>query len=551
MKKFFQRILGKSNGKESQQLTSWMSKLTDIDDISALQLSTQQLSILIDEESLTINQKINLIINLEELNHSRLEKLSTQFSGLSNIKPELETNIAETCYSYCRQVYLFHLKAIERIINPIHIQLDESSQILLIARTINAATNMLKWRAFVQQNPPAKVWQQLYLLYKIAYKQNILNIPVELFSLSPATTLSAFFVQTCMFGQLKSTPLEKQHIETSIKVIRTWVTHAHISLKYNPEQYLFYIDLEQDFPAKRIRRHEPNESCRYWELDDLEKRLMIAMTVTERGEFPESLIFAKINNPRLLNETLSIMHAEWTKKEYVRQRRSEPREATSKNAKVKAGIFDICDQVLHANQISNGLNLSRQGKSLDDLFLGNHTLSQSNGLTVNSGSLDTWIITDQSEHGLGARVNKYANTLARPKKLIALVFDDDPTKICLGIIRAVKATQGNQLRVGIEIISNLAMWSQLKPTYESNSFADTISKTNNKTRDTHLHTNLFPGIYLPKEPGISEQATMILPKINFNPSAQYTVYVGGKTKRAELDKPIEAYDDWIKFAVGF
>lgn len=548
MIKLFQSIFGKKTEKESQKLTTWISDLADIDDLPALQLSTQHLAVLIDEESLTANQKFNLIISLEELNQQRLDRLSTQFSGLSNIKPELETNIAETCYSYCRQVYLFHLKTIEQVINPIKIKLEEGEQLLLIARAINAATNMLKWRAFVQQNPPTKVWQQIYLLYKIAYKQNLLNIPVELFPLSPATTLSAFIVQICMFGQLRNTSLEKQHVETAIKVIRAWITHAHISLQHNPEQYLFYIDLEQDIAAKRLRKHETNENCRYWELDDLEKRLMIAITVTERGEFPDSLIFSKINNPQLLNETLSIMHAEWTKEQYVRQRRSESREATSKNAKVKAGIFDICDQVLHANQISNGLTLSRQGKSLDDMFLGNHTLGS---LTVDSGSLDTWIITDQSEHGLGARVNKYANTLARPKKLIALVFDDDPTKTCLGIIRAVKATQGNQVRVGIEIISNLAVWSQLKPSYESNSFAKTISQPSEDRNGSHLHTNLFPAIYLPKEPGISEQASMILPKINFNPNAQYTVYVGGKTKRAELDSPIESYDDWVKVAVGF
>jgi hypothetical protein len=551
MKQLFQRILGKKSEKASQQLTAWMFDLADTDDISALKLSAQQLSILFEEESLSINQKIDLIIDLEELNQHRLEKLSSQFAGLSNIKPELETSIAEACYSYCRQAYIFHLKIIEIVINPIKSKLDEEGQLLLLARAINAATNMLKWRAFVQQNPPAKVWLQIYLLYKIAYQQNLLNIPIELFPLSPATTLSAFIVQICMFGQLKNASLEKQHIETTIKVIRAWITHAHISRQHNPEQYLFYIDLDQDTPAKRMRKVEPTDSCRYWELDDLEKHLMIAITVTERGEFPNSLILSKINNPQLLNETLCILHAEWTKKQYVRQRRSEVREATSKNAKVKAGIFDICDQVLHANQISNGLTLSRQGKSLDEHFLGHYTLSQSSGLTVDSSSLDTWIITDQSKHGLGARVNKYANTLARPKKLIALVFDDDPTKICLGIIRAVKATQGNQLRVGIEVISNLAVWSQLKPMYEDNSFADNISKANKEYRSTHLHTNLFPAIYLPKEPGISEQATMIIPKINFSPSAKYTVYLGGKTKRAELDNLIESNDDWVKVAVGF
>jgi hypothetical protein len=551
MKQFLHRIFGKKSEKTPQKLTAWLTDLADMDDISALKLSTQQLSIVFDETSLSINQKIDLIIDLEELNQHRLEKLSTQFAGLSNIKPELEASIAETCYSYCRQVYIFHLKLIELVINPVKSSLGEEGQLLLLARALNAATNMLKWRAFVQQNPPAKVWVQIFLLYKIAYQQDLLNKPVELFSLSPATTLSAFIVQICMLGQLKDASLEKQHIETAVKVIRAWITHAHISRQHNPEQYLFYIDLEQDHAAKRMRKVEPTDSCRYWELDDLEKHLMKAITVTNRGEFPDSLIFSKINNPQLLNETLSILHAEWTKKQYVRQRRSEVREATSKNAKVKAGIFDICDQVLHANQISNGLTLSRQGKSLDEHFLGHYTLSQSSGLTVDSSSLDTWIITDQSKHGLGARVNKYANTLARPKKLVALVFDDDPTKVCLGIIRAVKATQGNQLRVGIEIISNLAVWSQLKPMYDDNSFADNMSKANKAYRSTHLHTNLFPAIYLPKEPGISDQATMILPKINFSPSAKYTVYLNGKTKRTELNTPIESNDDWIKVAVGF
>lgn len=551
MNKLLTRLLGKKTEKESQKYITWLADLADMDDIAALKLSTRQISILFDEPSISLNQKIDLIIELEDINQKRLEKLSSQFVGLSNIKPDLENNIAESCYSYCRQVYIFHLKLIETVINPIKSKLNEEGQLLLIARAINAATNMLKWRAFVQQNPPAKVWLQIYLLYKIAYKQNLLNIPIELFPLSPATTISAFIVQITMFGQLKNAGLDKQQTEAALKIMRSLLTHAHISQRFNPEQYLFFIDLEQDVEAKRMRQLEPNNHYRYWELDDLEKQLLIAITVTDRGEFPDSLIFSKINDPQLLNETLSIMHAEWTKKEYVRQRRRESREATSKNAKVKAGIFEICDQVLHANQISNGLTLSRQGKSLDNHFLGHYTLNQSSGLTVDSGSLDTWIITDQSKHGLGARVNKYANTLARQKKLVALVFDDDPTKTCLGIIRAVKATQGNQLRVGIEIISNLAVWSQLKPMYEDNTFANKISKNSRSQYDTHIHTNLFPAIYLPKEDGISDQATMIIPKINYSPHTQYTVYLGGKTKRTELEEPIESNDDWVKVAIGF
>lgn len=551
MKNLLQRIFVKNSEKESSKLISWIAELADMDDIDALKLSTQKISLLIDDELLSPSQKLAFIVELEEVNRHRLDKLSNQFSSLANLKPELENSIVDTCYTYCRQSYIYHLTVIELVISPPEFDLEEGKQLLILARAINAATNMVKWRAFLQHNSPAKVWLQIYLIYKIALQQNLLNTPVELFPLSPATTISAFIVQICMLGQLKSANLEKQHIEVATQVLHALVTHTHISSQNNAEQYLFYIDLEQDAPAKRMRNFEANERCRYWELDDLEKQMEVAINVTARGEFPDKLIFSKIKDPALLNETLSTLHAEWTKTQYVRQRRGEDREATSKNAKVKAGVFDICDQVLHANQINNGLSKSRKGNSLNSILESHAAPNLTNSLSMNSGSLDSWIITDQSKHGLGARVNKYANTLARPKKLIGLVFDDDPSTVTIGIIKTVKATQGNQLRVGIEVISNIAMWSQLEPSKESSPFTsqDAISDHNNLDLDTY--NNMSPAIFLPEEPGLSKQDAIIIPKINFKSNTQYTVHFHGKTKRMEFDDPIESNDDWVKVAINF
>lgn len=551
MKNLLQRIFANGGEKEIYKLPAWLSDLAELDDIPALKLSTQHIALLVDDESLPINQKLDLILELEEINRHRLDKLSDQFSSLSNIKPELENSITETCYAYCRQSYIFHLKTIELAINPLTFKLEEEGQLLLLARAINVAINMVKWRSFAQQNPPSKVWLQIYLLYKIAHKQNLLNTSVELFPLSPPTTLSAFIVQICMLGQLKNAKLDKQHLETAIKVIRTLITHAHISSQYNAEQYLFHINLEQDLPAKRIRSLEPSHLQRYWELDDLEKQMNVAINVSGRGEFPDSLILSKIDDANILHETLTVLYEEWTKKDYVRQRRSEDREATSRNAKVKAGVLDICDQVLHANQINKGLTQSRKPASLDGLLMGHAALNQSSSISINSGSLDTWIITDQSKHGLGARVNKYANTLARPKKLIGLVFDDDPTTVSIGVIKTVKATQGNQLRVGIQVISNLAIWVQLQPFQEKSAFTNKVLSLGKGDAEAANYTNASPGIYLPKEPGLTEQACMIIPKINFKLNTVYTIHLNGKTKRAEFDEPIESNDDWVKVAIDF
>lgn len=551
MKNIIQQLFGSKAAKESNKATAWVLELDDLDDQAALKLSTQKLAQTIDEDVLDTQQKLDLLMEVEELNQPRLEKLSTQFVNVANIKADLESSMSEACFLYCRQSYICHLKIIELVIDPSKFKLEGDMPALVLARAINAAFNMSKWRMFLQQSPPTKVWLQLYMLYKIAHKQSLLNTPIELFPLSPNTTLSACIVQMCMLGQLQQANMQKYHIEITSRLLKAWLTRAHISSKFTPEQYLFYIDLERDLAAKRMRNFEPNEDCRYWELDDFEKQLNVAITVSDRGEMPESLIFSKIDSVKKLNETLNILQAEWKRQEYVRQRRREIRAATSKTATVKAGIIDICDQVLHANQLSNGLRMSRSGRSLDELLRGHTVLKQTtSSFGVNSGSLDTWILTDESNHGFGARVNKYANILARLDKLIGLVIDDEVGKVVIGVIKSVKPTQGNQLKVGVEIISQKAIWVQLQQAQENSSFLDTVSEINANHRGSPMDIGLFPGVYLPKEEGLSDASSLILPKINYRPNAKYIIHIEGKHKRGVLGAPIESRDDWVKVAVA-
>jgi len=551
MKNIFQQILNAKAEKESKKLTAWVLDVPAMDDIVALKFSTQKLAQMFEEHELNTQQKLDLIIEIEEINQPHLEKLATQFVNVTNMKQEIESSISESCYSYCRQSYICHLKIIELVINPDKFKLEGNMAVLILARAMNAAFVMSKWRMFMQQNPPTKVWLQTYMLYKIAYKQNLLNTPVELFPLSPSTTLSAFIVQICMLGELLQVSMQKYHIEITAKLLSSWLTRAYISGKYTPEQYLFYVNIERDTPAKRMRNFEPNEDCRYWELDDFEKQLQVAITVSDRGEIPESLVFSKIDNVKKLNETLNILHAEWKKLQYVRQRRKETRESTLKNAKVNAGIADICSQVLHANQIQNGLRMAKQGKSLDELLRGHTVLKQSSSLNAVSSSLDTWIITDQSNNGLGARVNKYANIHARPDKLIGLVLEDEPGKVIIGMIKSVKPTHGNQLKVGIEIISHQAIWLQLQHAQENSSFLDTITDINVNHRGSPIDTGLFSGIYLPKAEGLSENSVLLLPKLSYRPNTKYLIHMNGKVRRAELGNPIDSRDDWIKVGIPF
>lgn len=555
MKNIFGQLLSLVNGKKLRAQFAWLDALAEMEDIAALKFSHQQLAMIIaqmqTDETMDYQALLELVITLEALNFPRLEKLTTQFVQIENLKPELEINVSETCYNYCRQSYIAHLKIIEKVINPTKFKLEGNMPVIVIARAIYAAMNMMKWRMLTQENPPTKMWIQLYMLYRIASQQSLLNVPIELFELSPSTTLSAYFMQACMLGQLVQANLNKQQVDIAYRVLAAWLTRAHISKNNTPEQYLFYIDLEKDVAAKRMRNVEANEQCRYWELDDLEKQITVALTVSARGEIPDSLQLAKINHAKKLNSTLSILLAEWTKTNYVRQRRKEDRQATSKTAKVNAGIVSICNQVSQANQISNGLRLSRDGKSFDERLRGHTALIQSSGLGLNSGSLDTWIVTDESPHGLGTRVNKYANILARPDKLIGLRMDEDPGQVVIGIIRGVKPTTGNQLKVGIEVLSRHPVWVQLRQSRNNESVFDRPSETAGIKPASIIDTGLFSGIYLPIEAGLSNTASLILPKANYRLNAFYAVQIAGSPKLVKLGEPVESRDDWVKVAFTF
>ncbi len=567
MKKIIQHIFGSSLAKKTNKHTAWVVELKEMDDLTALQYATKQLGQTFnqsdEQDILSLQQQLDLILDIEALNQARLERLSTQFSSVENMKPELENNMLETCYNYCRQSYICHLKIIEKVFDANKTKLEDNFKLenntpnILIARALYTAFNMIKWRLFSQANPPAKVWLQINVLYRIATQQLLLNSPVELFDLSPSATLAAHYVQTCMLGQLAQCSMKKYQVEIATRILNTLLTYTHISNKFTPEQYVFYIDLEKDAPAKRMRDLDHNESCRYWELDELEKQLTIAITVSDRGEIPQSLAFAKINHPQRLNETLRILLEEWRKSGYVRQRRKTVRQASSKTAKVNAGIVGICNQVYQANQISNGLKLSRDGTSLDDRLRAHTVLRQGSNLSSNSGTLDTWIITDESPIGLGARVNKYANILARPDKLIGLMVDEDPSKIIIGMIRSVKPTQGNQLRVGIEIISRHPTWVQLRQSRSNDAFSNTestikpLTGSGAKSGTGTVDIGLFSGIYLPIEARLSETSVLILPKLNFRANANYTINVEGSPKNILLGDPIESSDDWIKVVYPF
>ncbi|HSI24069.1 MAG TPA: hypothetical protein VK952_00450, partial [Methylotenera sp.] len=168
MKSLLKQFFGNASLIKSNQHKAWLADLKDLDDLAALQLSTRHLTQFINpidtSETLTLSQQLDFIFELEAINQGRLEKLSAQLAYVENMKVELENSIFDTCYNYCRQSYIFHLKLIEQAFSAqinnagkgeeATYQPADSTLVLLIARALYTAFNMVKWRLFSQTNPP-------------------------------------------------------------------------------------------------------------------------------------------------------------------------------------------------------------------------------------------------------------------------------------------------------------------------------------------------------------------------------------------------------------
>ena len=535
---------------EAADLT-WLKSLDSLDDVTALNLVTKHLTSLMADDSRPFKQKVDFLFAVDNKALPRATKLSAQYAKVGNLRPELATSIITAAYNYYRQSYLNYLHLVELIIaSPKDPSLENNTLLIVIARTLDLAITMIKWRYFDHSSTPAKVWQQTHMLYEIATKTNLLEIPIMAFEHSVPTTIAAYIAQASLFGSLENTNMQKQHYQIAAYLLKFWLTEVSFSDQINQEKHLFVIDLKKDACAKRTRHFEQTHSCRFWHIDAFEERIISTLQITEQGKPPSDIPLGEIDDVRSLHETLQILRIEWSKSEYVRQRRKETRQAINQTASIAYGMIGICNLVDHNARkvLSNALRMpSSTNKSLDDR-LSSHTSIRMEGTTntlLVEPKQDIWTITDESSKGLGARAPKEAKSWVKSGKLVAIAMDERPPRVLIAMIRGVMQSRHlNQVHVGLEVIARFANRALMRPIEQPPSL-EPIDKFSPLTSNNTI-TIGFSVLYLPIETGLSEESTLILPKIEYRVNEVYEITLNETTKLIRLGSPIDAKDDWVR-----
>lgn len=528
---FIQNILNKLLPPKTIETLTWAKELKGMDDISAIRYCAEQLHADVQNDLFKDEKYLSALFNIDEKMHIIVEKLTNQYININHINTDIEERIENSVFLYHRQIFLIYLDLIETLASTSPLTLP-----IMLARAMESAIQMIKWRYYSYQSSPANIWLQLSQLYKIAEQQSLLSCDIQTYTDQTPVKISTVYIEACMLGSLESSSLKCQQINLISKMLAAWTRKITIDSVYNEKIHLFYVDTTNNAPAKRIRNFKPADDYRYWSLDQFNTNIELCLSLIEFNILPKQQpIKDFIKHPDAL-ATLEILRAEWSTLDYKRQRRSEDRIKTVKQATTAYGYEDACSHLKQYEPAQE--SKSAQNHSLySERAYSNQDYSESDVIYMDFDTSYSNIV-DESEKGLGLHVSKRANEVSLGM-IVCVTVKQQKTVTKIGAIRSIRPIAGGELHVGIEVFSRSAIRVQGK-TIKLNTLQS------NPTQNIAENTLGFIGLYLPKENGISKQETIIFPRHLFNKNQPYKIKILGDERIIKPTEILEQREDWVR-----
>lgn len=556
---FLQKLFNYSSQPKTPTALAWLSTLDSMDDISAIEYCTQELGEHFKKNMFQNESVLEAFLSADEITHTIVDRITTHFINIDNISVELEERISNAVFFYHRQLFITYYSLIEN-----YSQLNQKHLHLALARAFRNASQMIKWRYYNFQSAPANAWFQISQLYRFAEKHSLLSAKIQAYTELEPTSLAGAYIHACMLGTIESSSLKCQQIELVCAMLTAWTNKISIDSVYDEKQHLFFVDTVSNKPAKRIRNLHETSTYRYWSFDNVNSKIELCMSLIEFNITPKQAFMKELIKSKHALTTFEALHAEWSRVDYKRQRRSEERTKTSSSAVSSYGFRDICEQIKqHENvQMQRGKSAYQAGKSLEER-LAIQSSSYSEPIVIYMDlSDDHTSIVDECSKGFGLNIHKHPHEV-NLGMIVGLYFHEQRHTTKLGIIRNIKPIANQELHVGLELLSNITFCVEAqnisiktsKSGLNTNQFHSTDSYfANTSFGDTSdfMHSSFgtdpsnFTCLYLPKEQSISHQETLIIPKLQYNKNDTFKVNILGEDILLKFTKSYEHDADWVR-----
>ena len=195
MKLQIANFMNKFSAKSAVDPWLWLNYSEGADDLAIIEKSTKLISELSNSENHTDTERLEQAFIIDEKNQTRLRNITTQFSKVEMLKMDLEKRTFDSAYYWYRQLFNLYQKLIINFFESHQKETFAYSQLAkLFAIAMRVAGNMIKWRLFLQQTPPDKLWLQVHILYQLASEESSLNQDISVYKDEASTTINSIYI---------------------------------------------------------------------------------------------------------------------------------------------------------------------------------------------------------------------------------------------------------------------------------------------------------------------------------------------------------------------
>ena len=423
----------------------------------------------------------------------------------------------------------------------------------LTARALHYFGLDAKWNyyRYTQANP--KQWKRMHNLYHFAEYEEFETQALKLYDDdSDETTVTQIYLQSLMLETLNTGSLTPRQIHLIERWMPMLVRGICLEQVFKQERHVFYVNLEENQGARRLRRITPSESQRYWDTYGLKDKLDALRSQLSAGALPVKLGLTEDCRLPACLELLERIAYFWSPTGLKRTPRAFERKNAMQSIEVVRGLSDICWNVRADNvqAMRSQTKETSDGLSYDEMvdvhlygFVTKRTqVKVGLGKDENIEHViahERWVMENESEAGYGAHITDQADDWIRLGKLVGLK-PEKKGHWNIGVIRRLRRTQPNQQYVGIEVVAErpVALVLRAEKSEERPFTVDGID-----TLDIKIP---FPALYLKGAGQTAQTDALILQSAEYASGRELWFSVRGTTYHIRLKHALEHGDDWLR-----
>lgn len=510
-----------------------------------IKLALQVLTELSADQKISTENFLKCLLKLDEGMQDSLEQLTAKRLKIKLYNRDVGMAIDAVVYPYYRRLFLEYSRVVS---------LNQSAQLtflqqpealaLLFCRTYHAGFNMMMWRYFDDQPPPADAWMAIHDLFKYAEKSSILYERVMLYpDAKKPVDMAVLMVNGLMLSTLQKENYNPVEIHIVSRLLNDWVRQATFEKAYAQEKYQYFVNLNQDKGAERIRAFDRTADYRYWRTDLMVTKIadhLAAIGANAVGQDSDIRGYASM---RTMTKLFKKLNQDWSVHAYKRQRREVAREKLSNRLLVTSGLAQICKQLAKFQQQETAQSkqpiFDIKATTLDQMHL-----TQTKHLLM---GLDEWALVDVSESGFGVDLGREPSAWVEAGKLVGFVHPQQTTCYVVAEIKHIKRQKNGTYRAGLQLISLHSLSMQLIKLDHTQVELSKGFYLDHDESDTEL--NRVACVWVPPH-HTQPKSSVIIPINEYQRNRQFKIDINGEEKTLVLGYALEMQTEWVRASVA-